>query len=171
VTDPTETQQAALAPLRQALLDAARSDAQRVRDEAERDAAGVVGEAARRAAEMGEEARRRGVADGEERLARSRAAARREARAVVLRAQRCAYDGLRAAAAEAVADLLRPEGERARLRAVLVDALGGGEASVEESPDGGLRATAPDGRSVDASAQRLVDVALADLDVEGLWAP
>ncbi len=169
MTDPARVR-SALAPVQEALLEAARADAERVRLDAERDAARVEAEAARRAAELREESRRRGGADGAERLARARAVARREARALVLRAQRAAYDGLRAAATAAVAEDLHDDRDLDRLRAAVVGALGPG-ATVAPAPAGGLSATTPDGRRVDASAERLVDIALADLDVEGLWAP
>ncbi len=168
MTDLTHVPADALAPLRRALLDGARADAERVRDEAEREAARAEEEAARRAAGILDEARRRGEADGAERLAAARASARRDARAVVLRAQRAAYDGLRRAAVEAVErDLARDE-EQARLRSLVVDLLGP-DADLEVGADGDLRGTAPDGRVVDASAERLVDLALADVDLEGLW--
>ena len=170
MTDLVPTRPDALAPLREALLAAAHADADRVTGDADDEARRIEDEAAERAAGLLAEARRRGEADGAERLAAARAAARRDARTVVLRAQRTAYDALRESAVEEVARrLTRPE-EQARQRALVVDVLGP-DAELVVGDDGDARGTAPDGRVLDTSAERLVDLALTDLDVDGLWAP
>ncbi len=163
-------QRAALEPLTRTLLDAAHADADARRAQAEEQGGRVEGEAAEQAAAILEEARRRGVTDGEERVAVQRSSARREARTVLLRAQQAAYDRVRDAAVAAVAEVLSHPAERGRLEALVVDALGP-DARLEEAPRGGLLGVAPDGRRVDASVTRLVDLAMAQLDVEGLWAP
>jgi vacuolar-type H+-ATPase subunit H len=170
VTDLDAVRADALAPLREALLDAARADAARALEEAERDADRTVAEARERASATLEDARRRGRADGASRLATARAATRRDARAVVLRAQRAAYEGLRAAAVDAVSQDLSGDEGRNRVRS-LVEGTLGPDAELVDGPDGELHGRAPDGRVVDVSAARLVDLALARLDVEGLWSP
>ena len=168
VTAPA--QRAALEPLVRTLLDAAHAEADARRAEAEEHGARVEGEAAEQAAAILDEARRRGVTDGEEQVAVQRSAARRQARTVLLRAQQVAYDRVHDAAVAAVAEALSHPAERGRLRALVVDALGP-DTRLDEAPGGGLLGVAPDGRRVDASATRLVDLVMADLDVEGLWVP
>ena len=114
------------------------------------------------------DARTRGEAEGAELLAAEQTAARRSARAALLGAQRAAYEDLRSKAAQGVRSLLREPENRRLLAAALRHALGD-VASVSDTEDGGLFAQAPDGRSIDASIGTLVDGALADLDLEGLW--
>jgi signal transduction histidine kinase len=170
VTVPTPATPDALAPLRRALLGAAHDDAAALRADAEADAERAAAEAAQRAAAVHAEARRRGAADGADRVTAERAAARREARAVLLRAQQAAYDRVREAAVLAVAEELSDPVARGRLQSLVLDALGP-DARLTDAPGGGLVGEAPDGRRVDGSAGQLVDLAMADLDVEGLWAP
>jgi flagellar biosynthesis/type III secretory pathway protein FliH len=168
VSDLTRTQQEALAPVRRALLDAARDEAETRRAAAEEDARAVRAEADERAAGVLAEARRRGEADGADRVRSERAAARREARAVVQRARQESYDRVREAAVGAVGELLDHAAARDRLRALVVEELGE-DARFTEAPGGGVVGEAPDGRRVDASATRLVDLAMDRVDLEGLW--
>lgn len=64
--------------------------------------------------------------------------------------------------------MLADPARRARLAAVVSRQLGD-QAIVRQHPDGGLVAETPDGRVVEASIEKLVDSALADLDLEQLW--
>ncbi len=127
-------------------------------------------EAEHRAADIRQESRARGAADGAQRVEAQRAATRREARAVVLHAQRQAYERLRSAAVAVVADDLARPAVRQRLHEVVGESLGP-DARVEDAAGGGLDGSSADGRRVDASAARLVDLALAGIDLDGLWAP
>ena len=157
-----------LRPLRAALLAAARDDAERSLRSAEAAAGERLAEARTRADGLLAEARARGEAEAATLVAAEAAAAQRAARRVVLTAQREVYDRLRTAAGAAVRDLLTDDATRARLAATLRSRLGG-DAEVAPTPDGGLRATADDGRAVDASVATLVDLALDTLDGEALW--
>jgi vacuolar-type H+-ATPase subunit E/Vma4 len=170
VTDLVRRQQVSLEPLRQALLDGARAEAERLRGDAHREGARAVAEARAEADALIEAARAKGEDDGAELLATEQTTARRAARASLLRAQRAAYEELRRAAVLAVHDLLREPEHRHLLGAALRRGLGD-LATVDDTSDGGLLAQAPDGRSMDASVGTLVDTALADLDLEQLWTP
>ena len=157
-----------LRPLRAALLAAARDDAGRSVRAAESAAGERLVEARASADGLLAEARTRGESEAATLVAAEAAAAQRAARRVVLTAQREVYDRLRTAAGMAVRDLLTDDATRARLAATLRSRLGG-DAEVAPTPDGGLRATAADGRAVDASVATLVDLALDTLDGEALW--
>ncbi len=157
-----------LRPLRAALLATARDDAERSVRAAEAAAGDRVAEARTRADALLAEARARGAAEAATMVATEAAAAQRAARRVVLTAQREVYERLRKAGGAAVRDLLTDDDTRTRLAATLRSRLGG-DAEVAATPDGGLRATAPDGRAVDASVATLVDLALDTLDGEALW--
>lgn len=157
-----------LRPLHAALLATARDDAERTVRAAETAAVERLAEGRTRADGLLAEARARGEAEAATMVAAEAAAAQRAARRVVLTAQREVYDRLRTAAGAAVRDLLADDASRARLAAMLRSRLGG-DAEVVPTPDGGLRATAPDGRAVDASVVTLVDLALDTLDGEALW--
>ncbi len=159
-----------LAPLRRALLDAAVHDAAAIRAEAEAEAARLRAEAAERAASILAEARARGEAEGSARVAAQRSGARREARTVTLEAQRAAYDRVRDEAVAAVAAVVRRPVERGRLTALVRESLGP-DATITDLPRGGLAGESADGRRVDASAETLVALAMAELDLEQLWAP
>ncbi len=166
----TRAQADALAPLRRSLLEAARSRADSRVAVAEEEARRTESEADLRAAAILEEARDRGVADGEHRVRAERAAARREAGAVVQRARRTAYQRLRTAAVEAVGGRVRRGDTRDRLEHLVRTELGEG-ARVTDAPGGGVVGEAADGRRVDASAARLVDLAMDHVDLEGWCAP
>lgn len=164
---------AALAPVQAALRAQAEADAHATLDQARRRAAEMRSQARARAADMLAASR----TDGEEQ-ARAAVAARvvrrrREARDVVLRAQRDLYDQLRRVSREA-ARALRHDPDYAallgRLTARARDVLGA-DASVQESPDGGVVAVDGSRRldlSLPALAEREVDRLGAE--VERLWA-
>ena len=168
MTDLAQRQSQALEPLRGALLARARAEADRLRAAAQADGERTVAQARGEAEALLADARTRGEAEGAELLAAEQTAARRSARAALLGAQRAAYEDLRSRAAQGVRALLREPENRRLLAAALRHALGD-VASVSDTEDGGLFAQAPDGRSIDASIGTLVDGALADLDLEGLW--
>ena len=168
MTDLAQRQSQALEPLRGALLARARAEADGLRAAAQADGERTVARGRGEAEALLADARMRGEAEGAELLAAEQTAARRSARAALLGAQRAAYEDLRSKAAQGVRSLLREPENRRLLAEALRHALGD-VASVSDTEDGGLFAQAPDGRSIDASIGTLVDGALADLDLEGLW--
>ena len=168
MTDLAQRQSQALEPLRGALLARARAEADGLRAAAQADGERTVARGRGEAEALLADARMRGEAEGAELLAAEPTAARRSARAALLGAQRAAYEDLRSKAAQGVRSLPREPENRRLLAAALRHALGD-VASVSDTEDGGLFAQAPDGRSIDASIGTLVDGALADLDLEGLW--
>jgi hypothetical protein len=157
-----------LGPLRSALLTLAGRDADQLRAAADREAAAAVAAAEAEAAAMVDRARVQGESDARALQMKERARQRRADRAVVLEAERAAYDELTRRSRDAVRELLADGGNRARLVLLLTGRLGPG-ASVTELPDGGLRAEDVEGRSVDASVAALVEGALSQLDVSRLW--
>ena len=160
---------AALEPLRASLTARANREAEAMRAAADEDGRRAVAAAREQAAAVLAEARARGAADAAALLADERARARRAARSVVLDAQRAAYHELREQAHQSVRRLL----DDPRWRKRLITAIGrelGGSAVIREHPAGGVIAEASDGRSVDASADALVEGVLANLDLEQLWA-
>lgn len=169
MTEALDPRLAALEPLRAALIARARAEAGRVRAAAAEDGRQVLAGARDEAAALVADARAQGEADAAALLAVERSHARRVARGAVLAAQRAVYDELRERARIAVRALLADPDRRARLATVVRGRLGD-HAVVRDRPDGGLVAESPDGRGVDASVEALVDSALADLDLEQLWA-
>lgn len=160
---------AALAPVRDALLTRARSDADRLRAEAAADAARVEEEAGTEAERILTEARRRGDTDAAAVRATELVRARRAARAIVLGAQRAAYQELcRQVEAELTRRYADP-GLRAALVAWVRRVLGE-NAVIADTPDGGVLGRL-DGRRVAYTPQtqtaRTIE-ALADT-VERLW--
>lgn len=163
-----------LAPVREALLADARGDADRLLDEADADVEAVCRRTAAECDRIRREARARGEKDAEELVVAERARARRQARAVVLRARGQAYDDLRHRVHEA-ALALRDATDYPELRERLAGqarALVGDSARVSESADGGV--VAEDGGrravlSLTALAERVLERMGPDL--EGLWAP
>jgi vacuolar-type H+-ATPase subunit E/Vma4 len=115
-----------------------------------------------------QEARSRGRADGAMRVQADRARIRREARSLVLAAQREVYDELRRQAVVAVRTLLEHPEERSRLASALQADLGGASVAWAH-PDGGLVGQSSDGRRVDASVEALVEAVLATIDLQALW--
>lgn len=169
MTGVTDARLVALEPLRAALLARARAEGERVLEAAGEDGRQVLAAARDEAAALLADARTQGEADAAALLAVERAQARRAARGVVLGAQRAVYDELRRRARTAVQALLADPDRRARLADVACGRLGD-HAIVRDLPDGGVAAETPDGRTIDASVDALVDGALADLDLEQLWA-
>lgn len=166
VKDPV---QIALEPLRSALMSRARAEADQARADAETDGRELLAAARDEAEALLTKARAQGEMDAAAMFASEMDRARRSARGVVLAEQRASYNELRQRALTAVRVLVADPARRARLATLLRGQLGE-HAVIREHPDGGIVAETPDGRSVDASIAKLVDIAVADLDLEGLWA-
>ncbi|NBM20246.1 hypothetical protein [Streptomyces sp. GC420] len=164
---------AALDPVREALLRAARADAQAELDRADADAAATVAAAEVRARALLDEARRQGEAAGEAVGAADRVRARRAARARDLAARREIWDELCERVVGAVRELRHTADYplvRQRLAERIRHTLGPG-ARIEEDPGGGLTGEG-NGRRVDCTLDRLARVWLADragAEVETLW--
>jgi vacuolar-type H+-ATPase subunit E/Vma4 len=169
VTHAKDPLQIALEPLRAALIARARAEADRVCADAETAGRQLLAEARDEAEALLAKARAQGETDAAAMFASEMDRARRSARGVVLAAQRAAYNELRQRALTAVRGLLADPARRARLETVLRSQLGD-QAVIHDHPDGGIVAETPDGRSLDASIEKLVDSAVADLDLEQLWA-
>lgn len=163
----------ALDTVRAALLETAQRDADGLRTRAASDASALLEDARREAASILEEAQDRGRADGAAIAAANRARSRRAARAIVLRAQREAYDELRRRGRSAVGALRQaPDYIQIRRRlARLAQARAGLDGTVDHHPEGGVVAEAP-GRRVDCSLLAMADRAFEALgaEVEDLWA-
>lgn len=157
-----------LQPLRDALVARAHADADRLREEAAAEGRRQIAAARAQVASLLSAARAQGEAEGAELRTAARAEARRTARTAVLGGQRTAYDVLRTRAGEAVRSMMQEPAQRAVLVQLLRTALGEAVA-LTDTADGGMVASTPDGRSIDASVSALVDRALADLDLEPLW--
>lgn len=162
-----------VAPLRRALLDAARRDAEQAVAEATERATAQVADARARARRLESEAKAEGEALARREMDRRRARAQREARREVLRAQRQCLDDLRHAALAT----LRERGEQdpevvallERTTAVARSQLGG-DPEFEQAREGGFLARSGSHR-VDYRFSALVDRAIDDLgaEVEWLW--
>jgi vacuolar-type H+-ATPase subunit E/Vma4 len=170
----TRAQEAALAPVRAYLLDAARREAGRILEAARAEAEGVTGRARRAAEEAVAAARSEGEARGASLGAAERDLGRSQARSIVLSAQRAAEVRLREevmAAAARLPDQAGYAGLAARLSRLAADAAGPG-AAVTPSPAGGV--VARSGQVVvDCSLPRLADQAIEALggQVRELWTP
>jgi len=164
---------AALGPVREALLAAAGAEAERVVRAARDEAAHTVAEASAQAHGVVEQGRREGADDAAAALAAERSRTHRQARALVLDAQRAAYDDLRAAVqqqAMALAD--DPAWPHLRNRLVAhARRLLGSDAELADVP-GGVRA-ASGSRTVDLTVSSLAEAELVALgpEVEKLWEP
>ena len=165
-------QEDALAPLQEVLLARAQEYAGRVRADAEAAATRTLGKARTESTQILEAAREQGAADAEEVLAGQRARVRGQVRALVLQAQRVAYDDLRrTACADARHMVADDPGLTARLGALGRDRLGP-DATVTAEADGTVVVELGGRRwswSPDALAQHAVDE-LGEA-VEQLWAP
>jgi vacuolar-type H+-ATPase subunit E/Vma4 len=161
-----------LAPLVEALLSGARHDAEETVAGAQADADASIAHAQRQADSLRAEARAKGRADGEAVLAGERSRAERQARGILLAAQRQVHDEARGAARDAVSALRADPGYRDVLDALRERALRelGTPARVTEHPRGGIVATAGS-RRVDYSFDALADDILDRLgpEVEGIW--
>lgn len=160
---------AALEPLREVLVRRAEAAADRLRAAAEGEARAATDAAQQQAAALLAHARADGEADAALRQAEDRARARREARGIVLAAQRAVYDELCSRARTQVRELLADPDRQRRLVALVRTRLGQ-DAQVLPHPSGGVVGELPDGRRVDASVDALVERALAGLDLDLLWA-
>jgi hypothetical protein len=164
---------AALAPVRAALLDRARAEAEATVRTAQDEAHRTLAEGAAQARALVEQARREGAADAEAALAAERSRTRRRCRGLVLRAQQAAYDALRTTTQEQVATL-RDDPEWPAMRARLVARgrhLLGPDAELADAPDGVVaRAGA---RSVELTLSSLAEDRLGGLGsaLEQLWVP
>jgi hypothetical protein len=160
----------ALAPVRQALLGAARIEADRLRTTAEQERERKLTTARQRANRIRAEARDRGQADADEAGATDEAVAGRAGRHLILRARRDAYEHLRQAVEYRVAGWMAEPAVDAELRARVAGALGPG-ISLAAIP-GGLAGTTG-GRRVEITASALTDEALQELgtSAEKLWQP
>jgi vacuolar-type H+-ATPase subunit H len=150
-----------LVPLADALLRAARREADQILVSADQEARERLRGARAQADEIREQASARAAVDSAELIAVARAQARREARGIVLAAQRAVYEALRDSARRAVARLCdEPEypSVRRRMTARLRQLLGDG-VQVQDAPGGGLIGHAL-GRSVDLALARLADRAV-----------
>ncbi len=171
---PDQRQLDALEPLRRTLLDAARAEADLQCARAVREADTTVAAARSDAAAVLDRARSRGEAEAADVLANEHVLAGRARRGRVLTARQATYASLREQVLAGVADLLREPGTRSRLVAELASSLGAGElgatARAADLPDGGLELVAADGSRAVIRPSDLVDEALADLDLDQLWA-
>jgi vacuolar-type H+-ATPase subunit E/Vma4 len=160
-------QREGLVPVQEALLAAARSQAEQILATAQQAAREVLGQAQAQAEEIRAQARARGEANGADLIAAARSRAGRQARAVVLAAVRAEYEALREAARNAVAGLTDdPDYQFVRRRmTVSLRRLLGEEAQVHDAAGGGVVATVP-GRSADLSLARLADRAVEDVLAE-----
>jgi vacuolar-type H+-ATPase subunit E/Vma4 len=167
LTDP-------LAAVRAALLAQATADAQRVVAAAQAETAETLRAAEDRAATIRDTAAAEAAVDAAAIAAEARAKTRRAERAIVLAAQKAAYEQLRTRARMAVRGLRSDPGYPellTRLRDVARDRLGPA-AAVEEDSGGGIVAVCAGRRlslTLDAAADRAVD-ALTDEAAE-LWQP
>jgi hypothetical protein len=162
---------AAMDPVRAALRDRARADRDALLHAVDAEVAARLTAARKEAAAVLAEARAQGERDAATARAAERARARRQARAIVLRAQRASYEELVARSRIAVGRLRAEPALLDRLHAVARATLGP-SAVVGEDPDGGVVADTP-GRHLDLGLVTLADQAVAALgaEVEALWRP
>lgn len=165
---------AALAPVREVLLRRAREQAGRIVAGARRRAEEMTLRAERDAGDLVREARDAGRAQAVPAAAARRNRGRRDARSIVLGAQREVYEELCGRVRAAVCGLRDDPGYgqlMARLTATAAQVAGPG-ASVTEDSAGGVVARGP-GVVVDCSLPRLADAAVDGLgaDVAWLWTP
>ncbi|GAA2363468.1 hypothetical protein [Streptomyces cuspidosporus] len=173
MTQPLPHQaEAALAPVRTALLSAAAAEARELLDRADREAGALIAEARDRARSLLEDARRQGERDGAAAARGIRARARGTARARELATRGRIYEDLRSRALARVREAwdatTRPADLgllRSRARRVL-----GPDTEVTEAPGGGVVARLADRRAdytLEALTARAVDRLGAE--VETLW--
>ncbi len=165
---------AQLAPLADALADAARADAEKRLQDARDRAAAIREDADARAKAVLAKAAAEGEAAAERQSARRLVEAKRQARRRVLEARRRAYDALLEAAVAAAVELRgRPEHAalQERLAGAATAALGA-DATVERDPGGrGGVVARSDGRSLDLTLPVLARRCLGAMgkEVVRLW--
>jgi vacuolar-type H+-ATPase subunit E/Vma4 len=165
---------AALDPVRKALLSAARDDAAAVLRKAEQQKEALLADARRTAAELLTTARSEGEAEATAIVAARMAQSRRDARRTVLAAQRELYDELRRRCRTAAIELAATpayEGLRRHLAERAEEQLGA-DATVTDSPEGGVLASVGS-RRLDLSLPTLAERALdrSGAEVAELWTP
>lgn len=166
--------QRSLAPVREAMLYRAHARAGQIIAGARHQAGDMLEQARAEAAGNLAMARQEGQQQAALLAAARRNHGRQDAQAILLRAQRDAYDLLRAQVRAAVTGLRREPGYeqmKERLTELAVRLAGPG-ATVTEHPDGGVVVRTPE-VVVDCSLPRLADAAVAALgpQVAGLWEP
>ncbi|MGZ4494443.1 MAG: hypothetical protein ACXVWU_07080 [Nocardioides sp.] len=171
-TAPVTARPDPLAPVREALLGDARGEAARLLAAAAADRTATLTAARAEAEAILEAARAQGRADAEALLGVERARVRRQARSLVLAAQRATYEDLRAAV-RLGARRLRADPAYARWRdglAARARATFGADAVVTEPPEGGVVVEAGTRRAADTLDLR-ADAAVTALgpDLDGLW--
>ncbi len=164
----------ALEPVRTALLAAARADAAAVLRKAQQQKDELLADARRTADELVAAARAEGEADATAAVAARMVQSRRDARRTILAGQRELYDELRRrcrSAATALTESPEYEGLRRQLVERARDQLGSA-ATVTDSPDGGVLASAGS-RRLDLRLPALADRALdgTGAEVARLWTP
>ena len=152
-----------LAPVKAAILAAARRDADRCRTDADEAARQVLAGAAQRAERLLGAARTEGAADAATILAAARARSVHEARAIVLAARHDVYVALRTAARTAAATLGEDPAVRRRMAEIVRSQLGP-EAALQALPDG--VAGQAHGRRVRCSLLLLADRAVDEVAAE-----
>ncbi|HZP51325.1 hypothetical protein [Actinocrinis sp.] len=162
----------ALDPVRDRLLQRARADAEKLVGEARIEAAATIAAAEARSRTILDQARARGAALAAADTAELLTAARREARALDLAAQRAVYDAVRDGIEHGIR-ALRDSADYPAVRAALEhrarDALGS-EAVIVDDEGGGVTATAR-GRRLDLSLPAIAARAVDGLgeEVARLW--
>jgi vacuolar-type H+-ATPase subunit E/Vma4 len=151
-----------LAPVRDALLSAARADADAVLAEAARDVDEQRSRAEAEAGALLESARAQAAADAAVMADAARSRVLREARSVELRARRAAYDALVAAAADAVRAEVATDPDVVAALTRQARRAAGPDARLTPLPDGGMAAELG-ARTVVLSLTALVEGAVSDL--------
>jgi hypothetical protein len=169
--NPDRPLDAALAPLRAAMLTAARQDADRELDAAAEEERSRLAMAEAEVDQTRAQARARGAADAAAVVARQRSQAQARARSLLLATRRDEYRALRDGARSAMARLHEsPEYPELCERMIrTVRGLLGPDAHVEEADGGGVVGTAP-GRRVDYTLRRVADRVLDEV-ATGLESP
>lgn len=164
-----------LLPVRDALVAAARRDAEAVVAQAERASAHLLEQTRAEAERLREAGRREGEQDAERVRRDQQARARRRGRGIVLAAQREALDQLRRAVHDRLREIWDDEPTRERITARLV-ALArhdlGPTATITDHPSGGVVAQRDHTRATYLLTD-LADQVIDDLghDIAGLWTP
>jgi vacuolar-type H+-ATPase subunit E/Vma4 len=159
--------EAALAPLRSALLATAQEDADRRLREADEAAHATQAESDASVARGRAAARSRGAADAAAAVTQQRSRAGARARSILLEARREEYLALKQAARSAMA-ALRDDPSYPAMRERMADAVRrrlGPQAQIDDADGGGVLGRAP-GRRVDYSLASLADQAADEVAAE-----